>query len=838
MSEPLDHILLPDTIASTETYTSVSSGGGGIDLPKRDRQSHAQYLASKFDAIWANVADEKDDRQAHALIVNSGTYLEFSGASNYDLISKSLEDIGQGVRLLNVRTVTSGDDIVNRALVYIPNGKERFFLNKIEKYANEDTKKGNPKNASLVNSIEDVQIALLESFWPPAEHSRIPKDHQCWCEVWLRIDSKDDFDEQITSFQNNLQQLDIPYKNSILSFPERAILLIKANRQGLIELIKASDQLAEYRIGQEAASFWLDESNIGQTEWAKDLLNRLEIEDSDVKICILDSGVNNGHMLLEPILSDEDSLTVENAWGTDDQTEIAPQGHGTLMAGLVGYGDLQTAFEATDSVLITHKLCSVKILPRRGQSPVEHWGAYTEEAIYRSEVINPEKILLYCMAVTSPSDVDRGKPSSWSGTIDQVSFGNGRNQRLFIVSGGNVVGDRNYWAVYPYPESSRMFSVQNPAQSWNALTVGAYTEKTQITDNRYDTFQRLAPPGGISPHSSTSLLWDKKWPIKPEILFEGGNKVRHPDGSLESHGDLGLLTTARDFNIRPFDSINATSAATAQASWLAAKIQHRYPLCWPETVRALIIHSASWTDQMKSQFRDMSERLRCCGYGVPDFNRSLNSFENGFTFISQQDIQPYKREKSDYKTNEMHFYNLPWPKDLLLSLGETPVKLRITLSYFIDPSPGEIGWKDKYRYQSFGLRFDLNRVDENKIDFKKRINKLAREEGEEIENTAVRQNWVIGSQKRNTGSVHSDIWEGTAADIADCNMLAVYPVIGWWRERHHLGRYNQRGRYALVVSLDTPAEEIPLYSTVQAMIQVPVEIPLPISNETIQSPLF
>lgn len=37
------------------------------------------------------------------------------------------------------------------------------------------------------------------------------------------------------------------------------------------------------------------------------------------------------------------------------------------------------------------------------------------------------------------------------------------------------------------------------------------------------------------------------------------------------------------------------------------------------------------------------------------------------------------------KTNEMHFYDLPCPKDLLLSLGDTPVKLRITLSYFIDP---------------------------------------------------------------------------------------------------------------------------------------------------------
>jgi len=827
MSLPLDHIILPDNLSVTETYTSIGQGGGKTTLPLRDRQTHAQYLATKFDEIWTAVGAEKQGREALSLPTSSGTYLEFSSANNFDLVSKSLEDRTQGVRLLNIRTIETERTRSTKALVYIPAGKEHFFLNKIEKYANNDTSKGNPVNAPLVNSIEDVQIAVLESFWPDSEQSKIPQNNPCWCEVWLRINETENFDVQISRFRSVLNRFEIPHKDTVLSFPERAILLIYANQQTLIELIKISDQLAEYRIGQEAASFWLTESNIGQTEWAEDLLARLSIEDSDIKICILDSGVNNGHMLLNPILSDIDCMTIDNSWGTDDQTEIAPKGHGTLMAGLVGYGNMQAELESKDAVLITHKLCSVKILPRRGRTPKENWGAITEQAVYRTEVQNPEWALLYCMAVTASDDVDRGKPSSWSGTVDRMSFGDGNNKRLFIVSGGNV--SRDYWSAYP--DANKIFSVQNPAQSWNALTVGAYTEKVNISDNRYDAFDRLATPGGMSPHNSTSYTWDKKWPIKPEILFEGGNLVKLAEDNIDSHEDIELLTTAREFNIRQFDSICATSAATAQASWLAAKIMHKYPDCWPESVRALMIHSARWTDQMISQFgRDILERLRCCGYGVPDANRALNSFENGFTFISQNYIQPYKKEDGDYKTNEMHFYNLPWPKDLLLSLGDTPVKLRITLSYFIDPSPGEIGWKDKYRYQSYGLRFDLNRVGENEIDFKKRINRQAREEGEDIDNPAANQKWIIGPKKRNYGSVHSDIWEGTAADIADCNMLAIFPVIGWWRERHYLNKYNQRGRYALVVSLDTPMEEIPLYSTVKAMIQIPVEITLPVNN--------
>ena len=35
---------------------------------------------------------------------------------------------------------------------------------------------------------------------------------------------------------------------------------------------------------------------------------------------------------------------------------------------------------------------------------------------------------------------------------------------------------------------------------------------------------------------------------------------------------------------------------------MAAQIQAYYPDAWPETVRALIVHSAKWTDTLKAQF--------------------------------------------------------------------------------------------------------------------------------------------------------------------------------------------------------------------------------------------
>lgn len=271
---------------------------------------------------------------------------------------------------------------------------------------------------------------------------------------------------------------------------------------------------------------------------------------------------------------------------------------------------------------------------------------------------------------------------------------------------------------------------------------------------------------------------------------------------------------------------------------MAAQIQVRYPEAWPETVRGLMIQSADWPDAIKRQFLNMNGRgeyskseygklLRICGYGVPNLAKALACASNSLTLISQVEIQPYTKKEghSECSTKDMHLHRLPWPRKVLLELGETPVALRVTLSYFIEPGPGEVGWKDKYRYASFGLRFGLNSQGETEEDFVKRLNKAARDKGEgKPETDSGSDRWLIGSNCRDTGSVHSDIWKGTAADIASCNLIGVYPVIGWWRERAWLGRWDRMARYSLIVSLHTANESIDIYTPVAIQLGIPVEV--------------
>jgi hypothetical protein len=140
--------------------------------------------------------------------------------------------------------------------------------------------------------------------------------------------------------------------------------------------------------------------------------------------------------------------------------------------------------------------------------------------------------------------------------------------------------------------------------------------------------------------------------------------------------------------------------------------------------------------------------------------------------------------------------------------------MRVTLSYFVEPSPGRIGWTRKHRYQSHGLRFDVSRPLEGEDAFRQRLSREEWDADERPENAAETRNWTIGDQGRRRGSVHSDWWTGTAVELASSNLIAIYPVTGWWRERPHLGKWDKPARYSLIVTIETPQVEIDLYNPI------------------------
>ncbi len=819
-TNPFKHIKLSGPDDSMH-YASAYGRGGENNIPKRNRKEHGERISRQLDQAWR----ESENKFLVAYPERAGIYLEFISAPGFELMIKSLEDLRQGIRLCNVRTETSIIDDEETettfATVFVPTDKREFFFEKVNAYLIEG------KNAKLVDSIEELRTALLiESFWTDGK-SLMPGEQPEWCEVWLRAGSENG--EQVAAnFEAVLDAQQINSKPGHIKFPERIVKLIRVNRAQLQNLSKNSDDIAEYRRAKDTAEFFLGLQPFEQQEWIDDLLGRLSVDEkSRVRICLLDTGVNNGHPLLLPVLPDSNCLAVVEAWGTHDHS---CHGHGTLMAGVAAYNNLQELFESSENITLYHKLESVKILPPRGQNEPELWGDIMSQAISIAEINSPESKRVICSAVTALDTRDRGRPTSWSGAIDNIASGAFDNEkRLLILAAGNVA---NFNQITSYPVNQETDSIHDPGQSWNALTVGAYTTLTDITDPSLNDYQPLAQSNQLSPFSTTSLTWESKWPIKPDVVFEGGNIAVDPSGKWTECNDFSLISTHHQPTLNLLSPFNMTSLATAQAAHFAARIQAMYPDYWPETIRGLIVHSANWPEELFRQFvrsagskKEIERLMRRVGYGVPNIGRALYSAANSLTLISEAEIQPFVKEKGKKRTNEMHLYRLPWPVQILQELGGAEVKMRITLSYFIEPGPGEIGWEDRYRYPSHGLRFQINSPTETEDDFVARINRAVRDDVHEKPGTkSPSKHWVIGQRCRDKGSIHSDIWEGTAAQLALSNLVAVYPSIGWWKERSYLKKINNKARYSLIVSIETQEQDIDIYTPIAVQLKQGVSI--------------
>jgi hypothetical protein len=201
------------------------------------------------------------------------------------------------------------------------------------------------------------------------------------------------------------------------------------------------------------------------------------------------------------------------------------------------------------------------------------------------------------------------------------------------------------------------------------------------------------------------------------------------------------------------------------------------------------------------------------------------SADNSLTMICEEFLHPFKRDKGkEPQLRDMNLHQLPWPLAELESLGEAQVKMRVTLSYFIEPNPSARGVTSRYRYESHGLRFDVKRPLESEVDFRARINAAARDDEDRANRNDNDPNWMIGKKNRHKGSLHSDIWKGSAAELASRGAIAVYPALGWWKTRPALERYDQRIRYSLVVSINAPDIDVDLYTPIANQIGVPVVI--------------
>lgn len=831
----LPHILVPWR-AAEQAYRGR---GGGAPKPIRqigDRRGHAAKLTGELESARDAAREKLNDvdpeiaADGFALSVES-----WPDDFSYKLAVQSLDT--SGAKLLSV--VPGTDSSPDRAVVWLPFNAVQAFFRKIEQYSTETTSRGVPRNQALVANIAELRLSVLRDLWQEPEHFPDP-DEIRWWEVWLaRLGSAHEPGPVLRAVAAAHEWQMVP---ETLMFPENEVALVRTSAGELGTLLSTSAIPSELHRARVASQI-LSLGPIDRDEFVTDLAGRLKAAAPDASaVCVLDTGLMSAHPLLRTSV-DRALSALEGVRPGDDH------GHGTQMAGLALFVSLDRELMGTGLVPLRHRIESVKII-RHGtdtDNDPEMYGTITAGATAAVEAEQTRR-RVFSMAVTvdDPAGSD-GRPTSYSASLDALAFGTDiarsddgiellsqpdpTASRLFIVSAGNV---RNGYHVN-HLDVCDLSRVQNPAQAWNTLTVGAYTELvTPPPTPMFSGWRPVAAAGELSPFSRTSTTFIRSWPVKPDIVLEGGNLLVDPGGAqFDEHDDLALVTTS-NAPFRLLTTANATSAATAQAARLAAVAMEHYPELWPETVRGLLVHAAEWSPVMQAHFRAVGSKkgdrlrlLRRYGWGVPTEERVLSSAASAVTLMLQDEFLPFELSSSGLSMRAFRFHALPWPREQLRDLFGATVRLRVTLSYFVEPNPSSRGWQGRYRYASHGLRFDVKRPTETLEDFQQRLgNAAAKEEGDDTPQPEISADdrWYIGSRLRSSGSLHADIWTGTGAELADSGYIGITPVGGWWKENNRKDRADLPVRYALLVSLRADEVATDIYTPIASLIGLPVAI--------------
>lgn len=792
-----------------------------------DRAEHARKLlsglessAGAFAAALAAQADlrVKDSHRGAAVVVE--------GRPGQSLKAGASRPTSRTAKLISMQRPgrRTGSNEGDAALIFLTESNLQTIRKQIDKYgdwinpatefvdnddedADVDEVKGKPRGFWLFETAASIRPATLDDFWYGNREDMPGAAVVATWEVWFRTDYRE-------YFERGLNRYGIAATGKPTVFIDTSVQTLRCTREGLERLIAGTAGVVGIGRATSLTSDFFNADPVQRLSAVDDLVKRtVKTDDTHPRIVIMDTGINVNHPLLTKAIVPGAVYAADAAWGTEDH-----DGHGTKMAGVAQFLDLTEYLATKSEIGQWTRLESVKVQAPAGMTPMTAREAI-ERAVTLVEVHQARRV--FCLAQTARDDVSDGRGTATSASLDALAYNRDGVPRLFCVAAGNVPWSAvKPYAVKDYDARNFDWTMQSPGQAHNVITVGAMTSKVSGAEC-------VGLDGDMAPTSRSAEGWVDDSSVKPDLVMEGGNFSKDPTGlkAMPSPGNM-VLTTSKDYPTKPLTMTGETSAATAAAAGLLARAGYMYGDYSPESLRGLLVHSAEWTPAMHAQHQVLvrrghepeQARLKCLaryGWGVPDATRLYRSSDNDLTIVIEDSIQPFRLGSSGGKLNEMKYFKLPWPIQALRSLGRAQVRLKVTLSYFIEPE-AHAYWRDRPdRYPSHKLRFDLKRVGEDDQTAQSRLNDAAPKTSHTDD-----RGWWLGFDRGRwpryvRGCLHQDIWEGGALDLAARDGISVGPMKGWWPDMPNAERVEKAVPFSLIVSLRAPASAA-LFSEVAA----------------------
>ena len=272
------------------------------------------------------------------------------------------------------------------------------------------------------------------------------------------------------------------------------------------------------------------------------------------------------------------------------------------------------------------------------------------------------------MPITTEPDLP-GEPSLWSASVDALGRRGRRRPplhtgsrcsvrptpaatRLFVISAGNV-DPSDFQA--DYRAACDNASIQDPAQAWNALTVGAYTELDRDSQRSQlrrlgcrlaDRWRYLAAQPHVARSSAIATMADQA------RRLHGGRQRPRTTAAAISTRPTRLLSPAHDgYRRRPRAWVPQTRQAPQPLRPRGSLPSRRRPIptTGPRRSAGCSSHAAEWTPTMLTRTRRRQLRrtdklmlLRRYGWGVPAEQDVLTSARNAVTLVTQDEFVPFQ----------------------------------------------------------------------------------------------------------------------------------------------------------------------------------------------------